>query len=312
MIELETLSRSYDDRVVIDKVSMTIPAQSVTAIVGASGAGKTTLLRMINRLIEPSAGRVLVDGVDAVRMPVHELRRQMGYVIQNHGLFPHWTVARNIATVPALLGWPRRQIDERVGELLELFGLDPAVFAGRYPHELSGGQQQRVGVARALAARPRVLLMDEPFGALDPIIRAKARADLATVQRKLGTTIVFVTHDMDEAFELASDIAVMDAGKLVQYAPPADLVLDPASPFVESLVGGRERAFRLLSLRSTASMVEPGAAEGPAIAVSASLKDALGEMIWSQRRALPVADDTERVVGQVTLDALLRSTERPR
>lgn len=312
MIELEGLSRRYGDRIVIDAVSMTIPTSSVTAIVGASGAGKTTLLRMINRLVEPSAGRVLLDGIDVVRAPVHELRRQMGYVIQNHGLFPHWTVARNIATVPTLLGWGRDRIRDRVNELLDLFGLEPGLFASRYPHQLSGGQQQRVGVARALAAEPGVLLMDEPFGALDPIVRAKAREDLAAVQRKLGTTVVFVTHDMDEAFELADKIAVIEEGRLVQYAAPADLVNHPASAFVETLVGGRDRAFRLLSLETAASLGEPGAADGGALSGAASLKEALGEMIWTGRESLPLRDDGDRPIGHVTLAAILRRGEGAR
>jgi osmoprotectant transport system ATP-binding protein len=312
MIGLDGLSRRYGDRLVIDAVSLTIPPGSIAAIVGASGAGKTTLIRMINRLVKPSAGRVLLDGVDVTRMPAPELRRQMGYVIQNHGLFPHWTVERNVATVPALIGWPRDRIRDRVRALLDLFGLEPEVFAGRYPHELSGGQQQRVGVARALAAEPRVLLMDEPFGALDPIIRAKAREDLAAVQKKLGTTVVFVTHDMDEAFELADRIAVMDDGRLVQYAAPAELVTRPASPLVASLVGGRDRAFRLLSLQPAAALAEPGEADGDALPATASLKDALDALLWSGRRSLPLSDAAGRPAGRVALEAILgRGDGRP-
>ncbi|RYE60243.1 MAG: ABC transporter ATP-binding protein, partial [Rhizobiaceae bacterium] len=203
MIEIETLTKRYGDNTVVDTVTMTIQPRTVTVIVGTSGSGKTTLLRMINRLVEPTSGTIKLDGVDNRDLPGFELRRRIGYAIQGHGLFPHRTVAQNIATVPGLLGWDRPRIDAKVKELLELFQLDPADFAARFPHELSGGQQQRVGVARALAAEPNVLLMDEPFGALDPIIRAKAQQDLISIQKVLGTTIVLVTHDMDEAFHLA-------------------------------------------------------------------------------------------------------------
>ena len=212
MIEIDGITKSYDGNVVVNDVSMTIEPRTVTVIVGTSGSGKTTLLRMINRLVEPTAGTIRLDGEDNRSMPGFELRRRIGYAIQGHGLFPHRTVAQNIATVPVLLGWDKARIDAKVAELLTLFQLDPAAFASRFPHELSGGQQQRVGVARALAAEPNVLLMDEPFGALDPIIRAKAQADLLAIQRVLGTTIVLVTHDMDEAFHLAHKIAVMDKG----------------------------------------------------------------------------------------------------
>ena len=196
MIELRSLTKRYGDVAVVDDVSFTMQPHSVTAIVGTSGSGKTTLMRMINRMTEPTDGAVLIDGEDNRSLPPHELRRRIGYVIQNHGLFPHRTVAENIATVPNLIGWDKERIAARVSELLDLFQLDPSDYAGRYPHELSGGQQQRVGVARALAAEPNILLMDEPFGALDPIIRTKAQADLMAIQNRFGTTIVFVTHDL--------------------------------------------------------------------------------------------------------------------
>ncbi len=177
MIELERLNKVYETYTAVDDVSMTIEAGAIAAIVGASGAGKSTLMRMVNRLVEPTSGRVLIDGEDVGKLPAYELRRRIGYAIQSHGLFPHRTVAQNIATVPALLGWDRRRIAARVETLLVLFQLDPAKFAQRHPHELSGGEQQRVGVARALAAEPNVLLMDEPFGALDPLVRPKPRTN---------------------------------------------------------------------------------------------------------------------------------------
>ncbi|MFM7274525.1 MAG: ATP-binding cassette domain-containing protein, partial [Gammaproteobacteria bacterium] len=208
MIRLEGLTKRYEAMLAVDDVSTEFAPRAITAVVGSSGSGKSTLLRLINRLIEPSAGRVLIDGRDVSLEAPHLLRRRIGYAIQGVGLFPHRTVAQNIATVPSLLGWERSRIDARIAELLRLFHLDPARFAAAYPRELSGGQQQRVGVARALAADPALLLMDEPFGALDPLLRASAQQDLREIQRRLGTTVVLVTHDIDEAFRLGDRIAV--------------------------------------------------------------------------------------------------------
>ncbi|MDF2982409.1 MAG: amino acid transporter ATP-binding protein, partial [Devosia sp.] len=247
MIEIEHLSKRYGDNIVVDDVSFTIGEGEIAVVVGTSGAGKSTLLRMINRLVAPSAGRVLIDGQDTTTIPEDELRHRIGYVIQGYGLFPHRTVTENISTVPRLLGWDKKRIAARVEELLDLFQLDPGEFAQKFPHQLSGGQQQRVGVARALAAKPALLLMDEPFGSLDPVIRGKAQDDLLAIQRRLGTTIVLVTHDMNEAFHLGDRIAVMDQARLLQYAKPADLLTHPAEAFVEQLVGTAERPFRLLS-----------------------------------------------------------------
>ena len=225
MIEVEHLSKRYGANIVVDDVSFTVGEGEIAVVVGTSGAGKSTLLRMINRLVVPNAGRVLIDGQDTTTVPEDELRHRIGYVIQGYGLFPHRDVAGNIATVPRLLGWDRKRIADRVEELLDLFQLDPGEFAHKFPHQLSGGQQQRVGVARALAAKPALLLMDEPFGSLDPVIRGKAQDDLLTIQRRLGTTIVLVTHDMDEAFHLGDRIAVMDQARLLQYATPAELLM---------------------------------------------------------------------------------------
>lgn len=306
MIEIERLSKRYGETVVVDEVSMVIEEGTIAVVVGTSGAGKSTLLRMINRLIEPSSGRVLIDGQDTMAIPEDELRHRIGYVIQGYGLFPHRTVAENIATVPRLLGWGRKRIAARVEELLDLYQLDPAEFAGKYPHELSGGQQQRVGVARALAARPALLLMDEPFGALDPVIRAKAQEDLLAIQRRLGTTIVLVTHDMEEAFHLGDRIAVMDQARLLQYASPAELLTRPAEEFVERLVGTAERPFRLLSLAKVQDALEPGTADGEALSAAANLREALSRLIWSGREVLPVADAGGTVIGRVSIDRILR------
>ena len=306
MIELEHLTKRYGATTVVEDVSLRVEEGTITVVVGTSGAGKSTLLRMINRLVEPSVGRVLIDGQDTRAIPEDVLRHRIGYVIQGYGLFPHRTVAENIATVPRLLGWGRKQIEARIEELLDLFQLDPAEFAHKFPHQLSGGQQQRVGVARALAARPAHLLMDEPFGALDAVIRARAQDELLAIQRRLGTTIVLVTHDMNEAFHLGDRIAVMDQARLLQYATPAELLTRPAEAFVERLVGTAERPFRLLSLVRVQDAIEPGAAEGEPVALSASLHDALSRLIWLGQEALPVADGTGTVLGRISVKGILR------
>jgi osmoprotectant transport system ATP-binding protein len=305
MIEIEHLTKRYGATVVVDDVSLRVEEGTIAVVVGTSGAGKSTLLRMINRLVEPSAGRVLVDGQDTMTIPEDALRHRIGYVIQGYGLFPHRTIAENIATVPRLLGWEKRRIAARVEELLDLFGLDPGEFAKKFPHQLSGGEQQRVGVARALAARPALLLMDEPFGALDPVIRGKAQDELLSIQRRLGATIVLVTHDMNEAFHLGDRIAVMDGGRLLQYATPAGLLTRPAESFVEQLVGTVERPFRLLSLMKVQEAVEPGHAEGEPLSLSATLRDALSRLIWLGREALPVADASGALVGRISVSRIL-------
>jgi osmoprotectant transport system ATP-binding protein len=306
MIEIEHLTKRYGADVVVDDVSFTVEEGEIAVVVGTSGAGKSTLLRMINRLVVPNAGRVLIDGQDTATVPEDELRHRIGYVIQGYGLFPHRTVAANIATVPRLLGWDRKRIADRVEELLDLFQLDPGEFAQKFPHQLSGGQQQRVGVARALAAKPALLLMDEPFGSLDPVIRGKAQDDLLTIQRRLGTTIVLVTHDMNEAFHLGDRIAVMDQARLVQYATPEELLAHPAEAFVEQLVGTAERPFRLLSLVTVQEALEHGPAEGEPLSLSVSLRDALSQLIWCGREALPVAEPSGALVGRISIDGILR------
>lgn len=305
MIEIDALTKRYGGQTVVDGVSMMLPAGSITVIVGTSGSGKSTLLKMVNRLVEPSEGRVLIEGRDTRDVPAATLRRRIGYVIQDHGLFPHWTVRRNIATVPALLGWKHEDIESRVDELMRLLQLDPAEMGPRYPHQLSGGQAQRVGVARALAARPDVLLMDEPFGALDPVIRHQAQVDLRAIQQQLGSTILLVTHDMDEAIGLCDRIAVMREGRFDQIGTPTELISRPATDFVRELIGEKDRAFRLMSLLPISDLVRPGEAEGPPIAETASLSQALGEMIWTGRDALPVIDADGNVSGTVERDAVL-------
>jgi osmoprotectant transport system ATP-binding protein len=311
MIQIEALTKDYDGLTVVDHVTMRIDDGDIAVIVGTSGSGKTTLLRMINRLIEPTSGTVRIDGKDTRSVPAHLLRREIGYAIQGHGLFPHRTVGQNIATVPVLMGWDKARIDKRVEELLELFQLPASQFRDRLPSELSGGQQQRVGVARALAAEPKVLLMDEPFGALDPIIRAKAQSDLLGIQKRFGTTVVLVTHDMEEAIHLGTKIAVMDQGKLLQYATPAEIVVKPATEFVGELLGSGERAFRLLSLRRIGDFVEPGEAPGTPVSSEQTLREGLEEVLWSGRSVLPVVDGAGKPAGRLTLATLQRLGARP-
>ncbi|MFF4210309.1 ABC transporter ATP-binding protein [Streptomyces sp. NPDC001796] len=247
MIRIDSVTKRYPDgTVAVDRLSLEIPDHSITVLVGPSGCGKTTTLRMINRMIEPSEGTITLDGVDIGKQPVNVLRRSMGYVIQNAGLFPHRTIVDNIATVPRLLGWSKDRARDRARELMERVGLDSSL-AKRYPYQLSGGQQQRVGVARALAADPPVLLMDEPFSAVDPIVRKGLQEELLRIQDELGKTIVFVTHDIDEAIRLGTMVAVLrTGGRLAQFAPPAELLSSPADTFVEDFLGS-DRGIRRLS-----------------------------------------------------------------
>jgi osmoprotectant transport system ATP-binding protein len=249
MIRLDRVTKRYDDgTMAVEELSLDVPAGAIAILVGPSGCGKTTTMRMINRLVEPTSGRIFLGGADVTRADAVQLRRGIGYVIQQVGLFPHQTVQDNVATVPRLLGWDRRRTRDRARELLDLVGLDPAVHARRYPHQLSGGQRQRVGVARALAADPPVLLMDEPFGAVDPVARDRLQAEFLRLQDQVNKTVVFVTHDVDEAIRLGDRIAVMrEGGHLEQYSDPATLLASPATAFVGEFVGA-ERTLRRLAV----------------------------------------------------------------
>jgi osmoprotectant transport system ATP-binding protein len=244
MIEIQRLSKLFGDVMAVDDVSLSVEPGQLLVLLGSSGSGKTTTLKMVNRLIEPTSGTVLIDGQDVGSLEPHELRRRIGYVFQKVGLFPHMTVAQNIAITPSLLGWEGRRMEERVDELLELVELDPGALRGRRPAELSGGQQQRVGVARALAAEPRLMLLDEPFGALDPLTRDRLQQSFSRIRRQLGLTAIFVTHDMVEALLLGDRIAVMQAGRLVQLGTPRELVLQPADAYVERLMDTPRRQAR--------------------------------------------------------------------
>ncbi|WP_055590463.1 ABC transporter ATP-binding protein [Peterkaempfera griseoplana] len=302
MIRFESVTKRYPDgTVAVDGLSLEIPDRSITVLVGPSGCGKTTSLRMVNRMIEPSGGRILLDGEDVQQQPVHTLRRSMGYVIQHAGLFPHRTVADNIATVPRLLGWDRRRARSRALELMERVGLDTAL-ARRYPYQLSGGQQQRVGVARALAADPPVLLMDEPFSAVDPIVRKGLQEELLRIQQELGKTIVFVTHDIDEAIRLGDMIAVLrTGGRLAQYAPPDRLLSAPADAFVEDFLGA-DRGIRRLSFFTSGGLELSSA---PVVGEDDAPPDLPTApyllVVDGDRRPLGWADPKRRAAGDRTL-----------
>jgi osmoprotectant transport system ATP-binding protein len=278
-------------------------------LIGPSGCGKTTMMRMVNRLIEPTSGTIEVDGRDVSRLDAVQLRRSIGYVIQQIGLFPHMTIAGNVATVPRLLGWAPARVDERVDAMLALVGLDPATYRARYPRELSGGQRQRVGVARALAGDPPVMLMDEPFGAVDPITRTRLQNEFLAILPTLRKTIVFVTHDIDEAIRMGDRIAILRDGRLVQYDTPARVLTHPADRFVEEFVGA-DRALKRLGLVSVQDAMTPaesaadgtagGAPAGPRIAAGANARDALSLLLATGADALAVEADG-RTIGALTL-----------
>ncbi|MDT0180109.1 ATP-binding cassette domain-containing protein [Microbacterium sp. ARD31] len=251
MIELTDVSKQFPDgTLAVEDFDLVIPPHRTTVLVGSSGSGKTTLLRMINRMVDPTSGSISIDGDDISRRDPVQLRRSIGYVMQNSGLMPHFTVADNIATVPVLQGRPRREARSRALELMDTVGLDHAM-ADRYPHQLSGGQQQRVGVARGLAADPNILLMDEPFGAVDPIVRAELQEELLRLQREIGKTIVFVTHDIDEAFLLGDQVVILERqARVAQIGTPDEIIENPATSFVASFIGA-EKGKRALSLRRT-------------------------------------------------------------
>jgi osmoprotectant transport system ATP-binding protein len=307
MIEIDGVSKSYDGRPVVIDLTLNVPQGAFCVLLGPSGCGKSTTLRMINRLVPFDSGTIRVGGDDVLAVPPEELRRRIGYVIQSTGLFPHWRVEDNIATVPRLLGWPRQRVRDRVTELLNLLRLDPETYRGKYPHQLSGGEQQRVGVARALAADPDLLLMDEPFGAVDPITRDALQAELARIHRATGKTIVFVTHDIEEALRLATMIAIMDHGRLVQTDAPVDIVERPANDFARDFVGVQGLGLKLLAVRRVGDRMRAGdSAEGQAIATDATLADALGVMVARRVDRLPVSDESGGTVGVIALADLVR------
>jgi osmoprotectant transport system ATP-binding protein len=307
MIEIDHVCKAYDGRRVVDELSLTIPEGAFCVLLGPSGCGKSTTLRMINRLVAFDSGMIRVGGEDVRAVPPEALRRRIGYAIQSIGLFPHWRVEDNIATVPRLLNWPRTRVRDRVTELLELLRLDPAIYRSKYPHQLSGGEQQRIGVARALAADPDLLLMDEPFAAVDPVTRLALQGEIVRIQQATKKTVVFVTHDIEEALRLASDIAIIERGHLAQWGTPLDLLEHPASPFVAEFVGGDSSGLKLLSLLTVADRLHPGeAAEGEPLPCDASLRDALAAMAARHTDRLPVVDRAGRPLGAIGLADLIR------
>jgi osmoprotectant transport system ATP-binding protein len=309
MIEFDHVHKRFGEHVVIDDLSLCVEDGEFFVLVGPSGSGKSTLLRTVNRLVHVDAGSVRIDGIDVATQDVEALRRGIGYAIQSVGLFPHRTVGENIATVPRLLGWSKEDIQARVSELLDLLKLDEPGIAERYPDTLSGGQQQRVGVARALAARPRIVLMDEPFGALDPVTRESLQVSLKAIQRDTATTILFVTHDMDEAFGLGHRVALMLDGKVAQVGTPLELIRYPANDRVREFVGGSRARLRELAVRCVRDSMRKGErADGDAIDGGASLQDALGAMLNQGRDRLPVIEHGEHA-GAILLADLVASRE---
>jgi osmoprotectant transport system ATP-binding protein len=307
VITFEHVDKSFDGVKAIDNLSLTIAEGELTVVIGASGSGKSTALRMINRLLEHDSGRILFAGREVRDFNPEDLRRRMGYAIQSIGLFPHWTVEQNIATVPDLLHWPRARTRERVTELLETLKLEPAIYRDRYPHQLSGGQQQRVGVARALAGDPDVLLMDEPFGALDPVTRDALQQEIARIHDASGKTIVLVTHDIDEGLRLADRIVLLDRGRVVQVGTPREILSAPANDLVADFVGRSDVGIRLLGLYTVSACLRPGeVCAGLPIPSHASLREALSAFVTRQVDRIPVIDAAGRSAGIITLADLLR------
>ena len=311
LISFDSVSKVYPDgTVAVNDLSLEVADGEVCVLVGASGCGKTTSMRMVNRLVEPTSGVVRVNGRDVMSMPLKELRLGIGYVIQQIGLFPHQSVRRNVATVCNLLGWDKARTTDRVDEMLDLVGLEPSEFGDRYPHQLSGGQRQRVGVARGLAADPPVLLMDEPFGAVDPIGRARLQEEFLALQRRVRKTVVIVTHDIDEAVRLGDRIAVMRTGGfLEQYATPAEILGAPATPFVAEFTG-HDRVLKRLAVTPVESgELEPAGPDAPSLAMapaSASLRDALAVLLDSPQNRIAIGAPGA-IDGILTMDGVHRA-----
>jgi len=298
MIHFKQVSKHFAGKAVVRDLTLDIAQGEFTVLIGTSGSGKSTTLKIINRLIEHDRGSITFAGEPIEKLRAQELRRRMGYAIQSIGLFPHWTVEENIATVPQLLKWPKSKIRDRVTELLELLHLEPEQFRHRYPHQLSGGQQQRVGVARALAADPEVLLMDEPFGALDPVTRTALQQEIARIHQLFGRTIVLVTHDIDEALSLADRIVLLNEGQIVQQGTPLEMLTKPATPFVRDFFGRSDMGIKLLSLGLVSERIRHGqTAQGEPILASMTLREALSIFVARHTQQLPVVDGQGQPLG---------------
>ncbi len=312
-VEFDDVTKTFQgtSQSAVDHVSFSVEEGAFCILLGTSGSGKTTLLRMVNRLSDPTSGIIRVEGTPTTEQDPIALRRRIGYVIQQVGLFPHLTVAENVQIVPSILGQSASQSSGRVDELLSLVGLEPAEYRKRYPRQLSGGQQQRVGLARALAADPSLLLMDEPFGALDAITRGRLQDELLRIQRETGKTILFVTHDVEEAFKLGTQIVVMHQGQLMQEGSPIDLLAHPANEFVGQLVGSAN-VLRQLEYLPASSAIEPSVEpDAPHVDAHETLLTVMLRLMQTQRRALNLVEGGA-VVGQVTLDSISRITSASR
>jgi osmoprotectant transport system ATP-binding protein len=310
VIRLDRIRKEYPGgQVAVHELSLEIGDGETCMLVGPSGCGKTTTMKMINRLIEPTSGHIYVDGHDVMGEDPVLLRLRMGYVIQQTGLFPHMTIGDNVATVPRIMGWDRKRIRQRVNDLLTLVGLDPGRYARRYPAQLSGGQRQRVGVARALGADPPILLMDEPFGAVDRVTRDRLQDEFLRIQRETRKTVVFVTHDIDEAIKLGDRIALLrEGGHLEQYDTPARLLGSPATPFVEEFLGPDRAEKRLAVLPiDPSSLVKEDGGGGPDVPAGAMLSDALSTMLLAETDRVRVVDAKGGYVGTLTVGAIVKS-----
>ncbi len=302
MIEFDNVTKQYDDgTIAIEDLTFSVEEGTTTVLVGPSGCGKTTTMKLVNRLIEPTSGTVTYDGENILDMDRIELRREIGYVIQEIGLFDHMTVAENVATVPKLLGWDEDRISERVDELLALMDLPPVEYADQHPTELSGGQRQRVGVARAIAADPDVMLMDEPFGALDPITRDELQDEFLGIQDELDVTILFVTHSVEEALKMGDRIAVFDVGEIVQYDTPQEILANPKNDFVRDFIG-QDRELKKLQVTDVRDVMrEPSGqelADGPSVAPNDSAQIALSRLLETSAGQIPVTENGS-VVGTI-------------
>jgi len=303
MIELKHVTKRYGEQTVFDDLSLSIDRGKITVIIGLSGSGKSTILRMINRLEPFDSGSITFQNKNILDYKPEDLRRRMGYAIQSNGLFPHWNVAKNIATVPRLLGWNTAKIDQRVDELLSMLNLEPAQYRHRMPHQLSGGQQQRVGVARAMAAKPEILLMDEPFGALDPITRKSIQAELRRIHQCDGKTILLITHDIDEALFLADHIVLIDKGTILQQGTPLEILTSPVNSFVKDFIGQESRGLKILSQLSVKTILRPELSESAVkeIRQEATLAEALSYFIAERTSELSVHDHQGFAVGHIQL-----------
>lgn len=317
ILEFKNITKTYseNDKPAVNNLNLDIYDGEIVVLVGPSGCGKTSTMKMINRLIDPTEGKIILEGEDISKIDPLKLRQDIGYVIQNVGLFPHMTVAQNIATAPNLKKWPKKKTRARVDKLLKLVGLEPSDFRKRLPAHLSGGQQQRIGVARALAADPPIMLMDEPFGALDPITRAHLQSEFLKIQQDVNKTILFVTHDMDEAVKMGDKIVVMRDGKIVQYGTPIELLQTPADSFIANLTG-QDRAIKMLTLISVEEILNKigdttsqETETKNSILNTCSLKTALLKMLDARITQLSVYNEDDQEIGTLTLDQIVRNVK---